>query len=293
MSRRPADCMVLCDEVISTILELLPGKLVLKELEEQVEAGTRDVNDKIVMLLWVGAAYLLQGHCYSHLKDWKQAVTHYTRSGRCSCFYFHCIVLTLCTNTYTWLFYSCINVAGVSTCWGKCALKRKVRTFFPFFMLCNDVFVFTQPSATLCILFCWCSVAGFQQQIPSADVVVKKGTDQYILQKLKGLSLAGRGISFTQTDQLKDALRDLQLSLQASPGICHKFLVTYLQQNLGLASTPDYCSNCYNGVIQRQVLSSKQYHIAQNFMIHLFTFILGNFKFMNKYIFTVSQHSEL
>ncbi|XP_026198335.1 Fanconi anemia group G protein [Anabas testudineus] len=152
MSRRPADCMALCDEVINTTLELLPRKLVLEELEEQSEADTTDVNDRLVMLLWAGAAYLLQGHCYTHLKDWKQAVTHYTR---------------------------CINLLV------KVSFKKKV--------------------------------IGHQQQISSADMVVKRGTDQYILQKMKGLSLAGRGISFTQTDQLKEALRDLQLSLQAFP----------------------------------------------------------------------------
>lgn len=89
MSRRPADCMALCDEVINTTLELLPRKLVLEELEEQSEADTKDVNDRLVMLLWAGAAYLLQGHCYTHLKDWKQAVTHYTRSGRYWSPYFH------------------------------------------------------------------------------------------------------------------------------------------------------------------------------------------------------------
>ena len=38
------------------------------------------------------------------------------------------------------------------------------------------------------------------------------------LRRLKGLALAGRGISFTQRDQLREALRDLQLSLQASAG---------------------------------------------------------------------------
>lgn len=48
---------------------------------------------------------------------------------------------------------------------------------------------------------------------------VKGGKDVYILQRLKGLSLAGRGVSFSQINQLKNALRDLQLSLQAFPGI--------------------------------------------------------------------------
>ncbi|XP_029017873.1 Fanconi anemia group G protein isoform X2 [Betta splendens] len=149
MSRRPADCMVLCEEVISTTQDVLPEKWVL-EIEEQNESVTRDVNDRMAVLLWTGTASLLQGHCYTHLKDWKQAVIHYTR---------------------------CINLL-VRVC-----LKRE----------------------------------GFQSQMTSSDAVVKKGTRLCILQKLKGLSLAGRGISFTQTDQLKEALRDLQLSLQASP----------------------------------------------------------------------------
>lgn len=87
MARRPADCMALCDEVITTTLELLPGKVVLKEPEE-CEAETRalceEVEDGVGMLLWVGAAYLLQGHCHTHLRDWKQAVTTYTRSVKCN-----------------------------------------------------------------------------------------------------------------------------------------------------------------------------------------------------------------
>lgn len=86
MARRPTDCMALCDEVISVTLELLPEKLVVEEPEEKCEAEIRAVGaegeDRLGMLLWAGAAYLLQGHCHTHLKDWKQAVTHYTRSAR-------------------------------------------------------------------------------------------------------------------------------------------------------------------------------------------------------------------
>ncbi|KAM9393699.1 Fanconi anemia group G protein isoform 3-T3 [Pholidichthys leucotaenia] len=58
---------------------------------------------------------------------------------------------------------------------------------------------------------------GFPTQIEGADVHIKYGTEQCILQRLKGLSLAGRGISFTQMDRLKEGLRDLELSLQALP----------------------------------------------------------------------------
>ncbi|XP_056275545.1 Fanconi anemia group G protein isoform X2 [Pseudoliparis swirei] len=154
MARRAADCMALCDEVITTTLELLPGKVVLEEPEEKCEAETRALcaegGDRVRMVLWVGAAYLLQGHCHTHLSDWKQAVTHYTR---------------------------CFNLLV------KVHFKKR----------------------------------GCQPQIPSADMVGMPGTDLCILQRLKGLSLAGRGVSFTQTDQLREALRDLQLSMQAFP----------------------------------------------------------------------------
>ncbi|XP_074494236.1 Fanconi anemia group G protein isoform X3 [Sebastes fasciatus] len=154
MARRPADCMALCDEVITTTLELLPEKMVLEEPEKTCEAETRALSgegeDRMGMLLWVGAAYLLQGHCHTHLRDWKQAVTHYTR---------------------------CFNLLV------KVHFKKR----------------------------------DFPPQIPSADMVGKQGTDLCVLQRLKGLSLAGRGISFTQTDRLREALRDLQLSMQACP----------------------------------------------------------------------------
>ncbi|XP_028269284.1 Fanconi anemia group G protein isoform X2 [Parambassis ranga] len=151
MARRSADCMVLCSEVINKTLELLPEKVVLEEPEESSGDVSVEGDSKLEMLLWAAAAYLLQGHCYSQLKDWKQAVTQYTR---------------------------CIN------------LLIRVR--------------FTKRCST-------------QIHIPSADMDVKGGKDVYILQRLKGLSLAGRGISFSQIDQLKNALRDLQLSLQAIP----------------------------------------------------------------------------
>ncbi|XP_044052731.1 Fanconi anemia group G protein isoform X2 [Siniperca chuatsi] len=181
MAQRPADCMALCDEVISTTLELLPEKLVLEEEKSETEtrALCAEGEDRVGMLLWAGAAYLLQGHCHTHLSDWKQAVTHYTR---------------------------CINLLV------KVHFKKR----------------------------------GFPPQIPSADMVGRQGTDLYILQRLKGLSLAGRGISFAQTDQLREALRDLQLSLQASPGV---FLCTYRNPSLALCWTPWSCATEYKNLV--------------------------------------------
>ncbi|XP_051806700.1 Fanconi anemia group G protein isoform X2 [Acanthochromis polyacanthus] len=181
MARRPADCLALCSEVISTTLELLPEKVVLEEPEERREAETRDTEgeNRVAMVLWTAAAYLLQGHCHSHLKDWKQAVTHYTR---------------------------CINLLV------KVRLKKR----------------------------------DFQPQFSSADMDVQRGKDLCVLQKLKGLSLAGRGISFTQTDKLKEALRDLQLSLQAFPGI---FLCTYRNLSLALCWTQQSSATEYRNLV--------------------------------------------
>ncbi|XP_061585953.1 Fanconi anemia group G protein isoform X2 [Cololabis saira] len=154
MTQRSADCMVLCNEVIDMTLELLPEKGVLVEPEERSLAGTKDVkeegDDKLAMLLWVAAAYFLQGQSHSHHKDWKQGVTDYTR---------------------------CFNLLM------KVNLKN----------------------------------IDLQPQIPGTEMDDNQAVYICILQRLKGLLLAGRGISFTQMDRLREALRDLQLSLQVLP----------------------------------------------------------------------------
>lgn len=207
MARQPADCIALCDEVISSTLELLPDKVVLEEPEEKGQAGAEG-EDRAGMLLWAGAAYLLQGHCHALLKGWQQAVTHYTRYWHYFCCYFLWIeknnrwVCPLC--------YRCINLL-VKVCFKKSG--EHFSSFFePYFLLpCT-------ATVTLCLSDDF-PMAGFPPQIPSADMVGQQGTHLCVLQRLKGLSLAGRGISFSQTDQLKGALRDLQLSLQALPGI--------------------------------------------------------------------------
>ena len=91
LARRPADCMALCDEVINTTLELLPEKLVLEEPVGDCDAefgsadrlGSSTDQDRLGMLLWSGTALLLQAHCQTYLKDWKNAVTLYTRLEGC------------------------------------------------------------------------------------------------------------------------------------------------------------------------------------------------------------------
>ncbi|KAJ8005696.1 hypothetical protein DPEC_G00120600 [Dallia pectoralis] len=154
-AQRPDDCLVLCDEVISKTIDMLPERLLLEEPMEESGHGSAD---HLGLVLWCGAAYVLQAHCYAHLKDWKQAVTLYTQ---------------------------CVN------------LLRK-----------------------LCVI----QTAG----------CVEHGLGARNLQRLKGLALAGRGISFVHRDQTREALRDLKLSLMAAPGFASAGLwLTELLWRLG------------------------------------------------------------
>lgn len=166
-AQRPSDCLALCDEVISTTADLLPKKLMLDE-EELVDGGETGSLDRLTTMLWSGAAYLLQAHCQSFMKDWKQAVTHYTM---------------------------CINLLV------KVCVTQKDGT--PPAPGGDTVRGHRPPPA------------------PGGDTVRGHRAGLWALQRLKGLTLAGRGICFTQRDQLREALRDLQLSVQVSPGCMH------------------------------------------------------------------------
>lgn len=178
-AQRPSDCLALCDEVISTTADLLPKKLMLDE-EEVVDGGEAGSLDRLATVLWSGAAYLLQAHCQALMKDWKQAVTHYTR----------CINL---------LVKVCVTQKDPPALSGDTVRGHKV------------------PSAPV-----GDTVRGHRvPPAPGGDTVRGHRADLWALQRLKGLALAGRGICFTQRDQLREALRDLQLSLQASPGCMH------------------------------------------------------------------------
>ncbi|KAG7280906.1 hypothetical protein CRUP_009192 [Coryphaenoides rupestris] len=132
---RTADCVALCDEVLSATLDLLPERLALEDPTEDCGEGEGSGSpswgwdhDTLDAMLWAGCAHLLQAHCQAHVKDWKLA---------------------------------------------------------------------TQASPV--------------------DPAGGRGSKVCTLQRLKGLSFAGRGISFTQRDQLREALRDLQLGTQLSP----------------------------------------------------------------------------
>lgn len=114
------------------------------------------------------------------------------------------------------LYYRCINLLV------KVHLKNRGEYLNEFINTWETFAFFSCLSVIFCILW---SITDFQPQIPAADVNVKHGKDLCTLQRMKGLSLAWRGISFTQMDQLREALRDLQLSLQAFPGI-HATAVT-------------------------------------------------------------------
>ena len=94
LAGRGPDCWALCDEVLSSTRDLLPERLTLEEpaqdptrdlVEDPTEDPTEDPDgpdrdqDPLDVVLWAGSAHLLQAHCQAHLKDWKQAVTCYTR----------------------------------------------------------------------------------------------------------------------------------------------------------------------------------------------------------------------
>lgn len=203
MAHRPADCMALCEEVVTSTLELLPEKAML-EAEPVVAAA----GEKVKMLLWTGAAYLLQGHSQAHLKDWKQAVTQYTRCQTGSKNAHECIWEFL--NVDCPLHSRCINLlvkVRFRQDRGKCFFFLPVEILQPFWTFQFHFF----------FLFLF-AIQDCHPQIPSSDMADKQGTDVFFLQRMKALSLAGRGICFTQMDQMKEALRDLQLSLQALPG---------------------------------------------------------------------------
>lgn len=54
-----------------------------------------------------------------------------------------------------------------------------------------------------------------QKHLGNTEAMVER---MLTLEAAKGQALAGRGLCFLERDQLKEALRDLHLSLQITPG---------------------------------------------------------------------------
>lgn len=129
MARRPADCLTLCDEVSRTTVDLLPEKVIVDDPEEGSVSWSREWKDEtesgLERLLWAAASYLLQGHCYCQLMEWKQAVTNYTRSVFLDWFYADHLCTRLEINVQHGILpCRCINLVV------KVHYKRRSRLFF-------------------------------------------------------------------------------------------------------------------------------------------------------------------
>lgn len=107
---------------------------------------------------------------------------------------------------------------GASTSWSGCSLNTEVSISLTSHFLWGKCTHVTPGTITVDGMFLMLSCTGCPPQIPDADAVAKCGTSVSVLQRLKGLSFAGRGISFSQTERMKEALRDLQHSLHVLPG---------------------------------------------------------------------------
>ncbi|KAJ8263071.1 hypothetical protein COCON_G00155280 [Conger conger] len=162
-ARRLWDTVAICEEVLSETVDLVPERLVLEvPVEEQQgpDCATQpaplygrsreSVVERLNLVLWTGASYLLQGQAYSHIKDHTEAITHFTRS-------INALLKVLVKSKDSW---------------------------------CGD---------------------------PGQGAGVKLQT----LRTLKSQALAGRGVCFLLTGRHREALQDLQLGLQASPGMEH------------------------------------------------------------------------
>ncbi|XP_035292276.1 Fanconi anemia group G protein isoform X1 [Anguilla anguilla] len=92
-AKRYWDCVAICEEVISKTVDLVPERLALElpieghqEPESMMQPApltgrkTENVEERLNFVLWAGAAYLLQGLTYGHIKDNAEALTNFTRS---------------------------------------------------------------------------------------------------------------------------------------------------------------------------------------------------------------------
>ncbi|XP_016368391.1 Fanconi anemia group G protein homolog [Sinocyclocheilus rhinocerous] len=79
-AKRYCDALVVCEEVITSTLAFIPERLLL-DADEKLKAADSDVVlENVDLVLWAGAAHLLQAQAHWKLKDTKEAITNFTRA---------------------------------------------------------------------------------------------------------------------------------------------------------------------------------------------------------------------
>lgn len=78
-AKRYSDALVVCEEVITSTLDFIPERLLLDADEQQNVADSDVVLENVDLVLWAGAAHLLQAQAHWKLKDSKEAITNFTR----------------------------------------------------------------------------------------------------------------------------------------------------------------------------------------------------------------------
>uniref|UniRef100_A0A8C1F804 FA complementation group G n=1 Tax=Cyprinus carpio carpio TaxID=630221 RepID=A0A8C1F804_CYPCA len=79
-AKRYCDALVVCEEVITSTLDFIPERLLLDADEKLKGADSDVVLENVDLVLWAGAAHLLQAQAHWKLKDTKEAITNFTRA---------------------------------------------------------------------------------------------------------------------------------------------------------------------------------------------------------------------
>lgn len=79
-AKRYCDALVVCEEVITSTLDVLPERLLLDADEKLKGADSDVVLENVDLVLWAGAAHLLHAQAHWKLKDTKEAITDFTRA---------------------------------------------------------------------------------------------------------------------------------------------------------------------------------------------------------------------
>lgn len=92
-AKRYCDALVVCEEVITSTLDFIPERLLLDADEKLKGADSDVVLENVDLVLWAGAAHLLQAQAHWKLKDTKEAITNFTRYNVSTCFIRYLAVL--------------------------------------------------------------------------------------------------------------------------------------------------------------------------------------------------------